>query len=284
MAELDSKNWLRATAAGAVGVDREAGVIRGVILAEEGPFKDKRGEFDSPAIRQVVKLGKDKPKGLRARFAHPTLSADGLGKYLGRHKNIRSDVVMRQRGLGADGKPSFVQVLVARGDLHLDQTALEEPPGGGKPLGVYIMDLAESDPDALGLSLVLQANESIRLDEKRRPLQDANGEDLPPLWFPVALHACDCVDDGDATHSFLSTDLLGSLPDAIVRQGAELLDRQFAGKDRAFVSSHLAAFAERYLNHRFGDDEPKDQGDKAAAERDALDEVIADQNFVEVNR
>jgi hypothetical protein len=163
--------------------------------------------------------------------------------------------VLREVGKDKDGKPLLKEKLVARGDLHFDKTALEEPPGGGKPLGVYLMDLAESDPDAVGLSLVLKADQQLRLDERKRPLTDDKGNQLPPLWTPTELHACDAVDDGDATHSFLSADLLANLPDALVRQGCELLDAQFSGKDRAFVSAHLSAFTERYLNHKFGEPE-----------------------------
>lgn len=274
MENLDSKpSWLRATARGAVGVDREAGVIRGVILAEEGPFKDERGEFDRASIRAAVKLAQAKTGGLKARWTHPNLSSDGLGKFVGRHKNVRNDTVLREVGKAPDGKPLMKEKAVARGDLHLDKTALDEPVGGGKPLGVYLMDLAESDPDAMGLSLVLKADQQLRLDERKRPLTDEKGNQLPPLWTPLELHACDCVDDGDATHSFLSADLLGSLPDALVRQGCELLDAQFAGKDREFVSAHLSAFTERYLNHKFG--EPEETEAAPVEQSQPMDEATA---------
>lgn len=277
MANLDSStNWLRTNAKGAAAVDRKAGVIRGVILAEEGIFKDRRGEFDRESIRKAVKLAQEKSAGLKARFAHPNLSDDGLGKFLGRHKNVRSDTVMREHGKDKDGRPLMKEKLVARGDLHLDPTALDEPPGGGKPLGVYVMDLAESDPDALGLSLVLQAEQSFRTDSKKRPLKDeTTGEELPPLWMPTALHACDCVDDGDATHSFLSADLLAGLPDALVRQGCEMLDAQFAGKPREFVESHLSAFVNRYLSHRFG--EPEEEATEQPTELEPVESVGIDE-------
>lgn len=256
--EKPKTDWLRADTKGKVGsVDRDKGIIYGAILAEETVFKDKRGEFDPAAIRKVVSLAKDKPSGLKSRFAHPSLSADGLGKFLGRIHDVKSDTVLREAGRDASGKTLTKEVLVARGDIHLDKTAMEPGPDGGKALGVYIMDLAESDPDAFGMSLVLNADKFTRLDSKKRPLVDENGEELPPIWIPTALHACDCVDDGDATHSFLSADLLANLPDAIVRQGCELLDKQFEGKDRQFIESHLSAFVNRYLSHRFG--EPEEQ-------------------------
>jgi hypothetical protein len=253
--------WQRLAFKGSIGVDRAAAVIRGVILAEEGTFKDRRGEFDRMGIRRAVKLANDKPGGLKSRFTHPMLSSDGLGKYLGRVREVQADSVLREVGKDADGKPLMKERLIARGNLHLDPTALEEPPGGGKPLGTYLMDLAESDPEALGLSLVLQYEERLQTDSKNRPLKDEAGNDLPPLWMPTALHAVDAVDDGDATHSFLSSDLLASLPDALVRQGCELLDAQFAGKTREFVEARLSAFVQRYLSHRFGDPDEEIEGE-----------------------
>lgn len=260
--------WLRSDVKGRpIGVDREAGVIRGVILAEEGIFKDRRGEFDRKSIRKIVALAQAKTGGLKARFSHPTMSSDGLGKFLGRHKNVHSDTVLREIGKDAAGKAIFKEALVARGDLHLDKTAIEEPPQGGKPLGIYCMDLADSDPDALGESLVLQVDEIPQLDNKGKPLLDADGRELPPIWMPTALHACDVVDDGDATHSFLSADILAGLPDAIVRQGCQLLDTQFAGQERDVVEARLTAFVCRYLAYRFGDgDEAEGFGAESAEE------------------
>lgn len=245
--------WLSAQLLSSVGkVDREKGIIHGVILAEEGPFKSQgRGEFNREAIQQIVTMANQKPGGLKARWTHPGLSSDGLGKFLGRQKNIRTDTVLRKNN----------EVLVARGDLHLDSTALDTPPEGGKPLGVYVMDLAESDPDAFGTSLVLKAKQEARLDRNGRPLKNSAGEELPPLWFPEALHSSDVVDEGDATNSFLSADILAGLPDAVVRQGCELLDSQFSGQDRTAVHARLTAFVDRYLRLRFGmepDDEDED--------------------------
>ena len=243
--------WMSAELKGSVGnVDREKGIIHGVILAEEGPFKSKgRGEFSRDAIQQIVTMANQKPGGLKARWTHPGLSSDGLGKFLGRQKDVRTDTILRATG------GVTKHVMVARGDLHLDATALDTPPEGGKPLGVYVMDLAESDPDAFGTSLVLKAKQEYRLQNDGRRMQDDKGEDLPPLWFPEALHSSDVVDEGDATNSFLSADILAGLPDAVVRQGCELLDAQFAGQDAVAVHARLTAFVDRYMRLRFGSGE-----------------------------
>lgn len=270
---LAEPEWLKVSAAGSVGVDREKNVIRGAILAEEGTFKDRRGVFDRQAIRRSVKLASEKQAGLKSRFTHPGLSSDGLGKFLGRIKNHRTDTVLRETGKDASGKTLLQERLVHRGDIHIDKTALEQGPDGGKALGVYVMDLAESDSDALGMSLVLKPDQQPQLDNKGRPLKDDKGEDLPPLWMPLELHACDCVDDGDATHSMLSADILAGLPDAIVRQGCELLDAQFGGQEREAVKARLSAFVDRYLNLRFpvelsAEDEPEKPTEPPAPEPD----------------
>ncbi len=68
------------------------------------------------------------------------MSDDGLGKHVGRVKNLRRE-----------GDK-------VRGNLLISNTAMDTPIGGGRPLGAYLMDLAESDPGALGMSLVLQAD------------------------------------------------------------------------------------------------------------------------------
>lgn len=250
----ETPHWLRVDMKSkAEQIDRDKGIIRGVILAEEGPFKDLRGEFDRPAIRRVVALAKERTKGLKARLGHPSASSDSIGKYLGRYHNHRTDTVLREVGKGPDGKPLLKEMLVAKGDLHFDQTALEEPIGGGKPLGVYLMDLAESDEEAFGASLVLKREEKYRVDKQNRRLMDEKGEELPPLWMPTVLHACDCVDDGDATHSFLSSN--DGLPVEIVRQGCQLLDAQFPTQDRNVIKARLSSFVDRYLSYRFGDED-----------------------------
>lgn len=234
--------WLAAKTRGElIGVDREERVIRGFIVAEEGPFKDLRGEFNREAINQIAEQMLASPKGLKSRFTHPTLSDDGLGKFLGRAKNARVEAVERQ------GQ----ERLAVRADLHLSGTAFETNPNGN--LGRHVLDLAEEDSDALGASLVIRPREEQRLNEDGTILRDEDGEPLPPLWFPESLHAIDVVDEGDATHSFLGVE---GLPDAVVRQACELLDKQFDGDDREVVEARAKAWLDRYLSWRFGEQEP----------------------------
>jgi len=248
-------HWLRAnTSARPLGVDREAKAIRGVILAEEGPFKSKgRGEFDAKGIKEIVKLARAAPGGLKARFTHPTLSDDGLGKMLGRVRDTQLSSVQRV----IKGEPR--ELMIARGDLYFSESAFNSPKGD---LATYVMDLVEEDNggDNAGMSLVIEPQEEYRLDKKgRRKVDELTGEELPPLWHPLSLHAVDVVDTGDATRSMLAAGLsIDGLPDEVLHKATELLRQQFSGKDRAFVQQHLADWTLRALDCYWPiDDEPE---------------------------
>jgi hypothetical protein len=251
MSELKTTTeWLRANTAGeTIGVDRNEAVIRGYIVAQEGPFKSEgRGEFDKPALRQIVKLMRATPNGLKSRFAHPSLSDDGIGKFLGRVRSPRMDTISVRE---SEGVRKDDEINIVRGDLYLDPSSRNTPNGD---LGGYVMDLASSDPDALSSSLVLRADKEYRFDGKGRPKMDTEGNELPPLWHPTHLHASDVVDAGDAVDGFLSAEAIDGLPDAIVRRGAELIDKQFPDASREEIDRRCHAWLRRYLVYRFGEE------------------------------
>jgi hypothetical protein len=240
--------WLRVDVrAKPLGVDREANVIRGVILAEEGPFKTRRGEFDQDGIRQIVKMANEAPNGLKSRFTHADMSGDALGKHIGRTKDVEFGMI--QREIGGDVK----ELAVARGDLHLSKSAFNSPHGN---LAGYVMDLTEEDPESLGMSLVIKPRPKYRMNTHGKPKTDERGEPLPPLWYPEELRAVDVVGEGDATNSMLAKSLsLDGLPNDVVRQAAELLKAQFGGKPRDFVAPRLTEWLHRVLDHYWPDED-----------------------------
>lgn len=235
-------HWLRAgiPKATPAGVDRKAKAILGYVVAQEGPFKDLRGEFDGDALKEIARLGNAAPKGLKSNFSHSTLSADGLGKFLGRAREFRTSTT-----LDASGKP----VQAVRANLYFDETAFKTPSGD---LATYLMDLAESDPDALSSSLVIQPEERYRRNAKGVLVEGKDGNPLPPLWWPVKLHGSDIVDMGDAVDGLLSVEGLSQLPDGIVREATRLLNKQFPDADRETLRARCLAWLERYLDVRFG--------------------------------
>lgn len=228
----------------------------GYVVAQTGPFMEPgpRGEFDEKSLRQIVTLIKQSPKGAKSRLGHPTLSDDGIARYMGRSRNPRLDTVRVMQ----DGKE--IELQAVRADLYLAESSFDTPNGN---LGEYVLKRAEEDSDSFASSLVLDVNEEWRLDNHKQRTKYDDGRDMPPLWRPLAIHASDIVDSGAACSSFLSADILAGLPDAIVRQGCELLDAQFAGQSPEVVKARLSAFMDRYLAYRFPEAEEALATDKA---------------------
>lgn len=215
----------------AIGVDRKSNTINGYVCAQCGDFKTPgRGKFDMASLQKMLELWPQ--NGLKSRFTHPNLSSDGLGKYLGRAVNPR-----------IDGDK-------LRADLALNPVCFSSPAGN---LGEYVMDLAETDPDAFSSSLVLQVDQTYEMDENNRPLRNDKGDLLAPHWMPTKLHASDVVDTGEAVDGFLSTVEIDidNLPDIAVRKASEILDAVFAGRSREVILSRASAFLDRYLSNKF---------------------------------
>ena len=248
---MDTKlPWTTAKFLATGTVDREANVLRGYVVAQEGPFKSEgRGEFDLAGLRKIAALGNQARGGLKSRLGHPTMSDDGIGKFLGRSKSFRMDSVRLKR----EGEWTLLHAV--RADLHFDASAFSTPNGN---LAVYLMDRANSDPDSLSSSLVLKANEVERIDPKtKKPLLNPDGSIAPPLWVPVQLHASDIVDTGDAVDGLLSAGInIDGLPNEIAMKGLEMLRQQFDGKTREFAEKRLQTWLVRALNAIYG--EPDD--------------------------
>lgn len=240
---LKSNEWLRAGTSGRpIGVDRKENVIRGMVIAQLGDFKDEgRGTFNEASLNRILNLMKAEPEGLKSRFAHPTLSSDGLGKFLGRAKD---------GFLGTAVTPKGETVPAVRADLYLSPSAFKTPSGD---LGGYVMDLAESDSGALSSSLALKTEKLEQLDGKGHPILSKDGDPLPPVWMPVELHATDIVDTGAAVDGLLSSGgPMEGLPDEIVRRASQLLDTQFGGQSREVVEKRCMDYLNRYLDWRYG--------------------------------
>lgn len=117
-----------------------AGIIRGLSVATIGEAKGRGFWLDSTFLAQTLAAINADPAGKKSRFTHPSMSADGLGSFLGRTTNAT---------LSADGQ----RVLA---DLHIDPAAHISPEGN---LAAYVMKLAETDPAAFGTSIVFQYDE-----------------------------------------------------------------------------------------------------------------------------
>ena len=193
-------------------VDRERKVIHGAKLMQLGPLNDNRPwTVDNETLQTALGFVQEPARGLMARWTHPNLSGDGLGKYLGRWQGARISG-------GA---------LLA--DLHLAESAFNTPRGD---LGTYVMDLAEEDPDAFGVSLATKLDDVMSEDNYEGPLR------------LVGVRAGDVVDDPAATSGFFGRE--AELPAVFTN----LLTTHFAGASKEAVVARVESFLSKYYGRR----------------------------------
>lgn len=168
------------------GGDFGAGIIRGMAVLTRGEALGHGLWCDRTMLSQVCDAINSSSKGVKARFTHPDLSGDGLGKALGRVKNA-----------GLDGD-------VVRGDLHFTQSAHQTPEGD---LARYVMSLAAEDPAAFGNSIAFD-EDYVAEDKHRAHHSQADSDGYPEFRSPDPdnernlpharvkdLRAIDAVDD-----------------------------------------------------------------------------------------
>lgn len=165
------------------GGDYGAGLIAGVSMATRGEALGHDLWLDGAFIQQVYEAGTASESGLKARFAHPGLSTDGIGSALGRWKNFK--------------RSGSKQVFA---DLHLTEAAHNAPDGD---LAEYVMKLAEEDPELFAASIVFEPDvaaerqfETENSDDKGRFISPdrENRANLPHARLGALLGA-DLVDE-----------------------------------------------------------------------------------------
>ena len=168
-------------------VDREQHVISGVSAMQAVEALGHRLMVDAKTLEQFVTLANATAHGLKSRFTHPGLSADGLGKHLGRIRNFR------------------VEGDKALGDLYLSETAAKSPHGD---LRDYVETLAEEDPESFGLSVVVDGYGAWQLADGTEVNNDGDGKPTTaigkyPALRVTAAYAVDAVDEPAANRDGL---------------------------------------------------------------------------------
>src|SRR3990172_4108480 len=113
------------------GGDYGAGLIRQAAIVTRGEALGHWMWLDGIFVSTVQKQINASSRGIKARFAHPSLSADGLGTFLGRLK-----------GAAGDEQKTYA-------DLHFSKSSHNTPDGD---LASYVMNLATEDSAAFGMS------------------------------------------------------------------------------------------------------------------------------------
>lgn len=122
-------------------IDAEAGIIRNVVMVEEGEAKGHGVHLESEFITQIVEYDNANfgTRGVPGRFGHPGASDNTMGMQMGFYKNIRK-------------RKSSAGKMQAIGDLHLLEASQESPTHPG--MRSYLLKMAAEAPDFLMSSIV----------------------------------------------------------------------------------------------------------------------------------
>lgn len=146
------------------GGDYGAGLIKQVSVLCRGEALGHGLWCDSEMLSQTADFINASDNGIKSRFTHPTMSADGLAKFMGRSKNaeVQGDKVVA--------------------DKHFVPSAHETPDGD---LASYVMKRAKEDPTSLGTSIVFEhdtdAEEEFLLANGAQWKEDDDGDEFLDL-------------------------------------------------------------------------------------------------------
>ena len=128
----------------ASNIDAENGIIRDVVMAEEGEAKGHGINIDAQFIADLVAYDQANyaKSGVRVRFDHP--SGGAMGSQLARMKNVR-------KRKSDEGK------MQAIADLHLLQAAKQSPTHGD--MYSWVLAMAKEDPEFIMSSIVFSPGE-----------------------------------------------------------------------------------------------------------------------------
>ncbi|WP_379964010.1 hypothetical protein [Epilithonimonas sp. UC225_85] len=212
-----------------IKVDSASSVISNIVIVQEGLDKCN-GFFSRELLDGLIEQGNAQPNGVKSRFGHPNMCKTTLGTFIGRYKNFRP---LEDEGI--------YKVI---GDLHLDEiTKKTNVEGQGITYFEYISDMAKSNPDMFGNSIVFACDADY-------PEMEIEGEVgiVERYLLPVSFIASDLVDSPAATDNlFKSSDDLGVIMTQFLDENPGLFD--LVQKDDSLIQSFLTRY-ESYKNKK----------------------------------
>ena len=201
--------WLRSrptAGMAAENIDAEAGIIRDVVMVQEGEAKGHEVFLDAEFIDSIVAYDNRhfSKIGLKGRFGHPGASSETMGTQLGIFKNFRKR--------DQDGKAQAIA------DLQLLEASELSPSHPG--MRSWVLKMAEEQPDFMMSSIVFRGDGYYQRDTegKKHKLSIAYSEDkgryfkeykeeYGPVFIAFGDHYyTDLVEAGAATDNLFSNE------------------------------------------------------------------------------
>ncbi len=204
-----------------INVDSEKGIVKNVQLAKFGLNKNHT-YFNSKFLDDLVENGNDQAQGVKCRFGHPNMCATTLGSFLGRFTEFRRE-----------GDKVFA-------NLSLDQiTKKTQVEGKGISMWEYVTEMALSNPDMFGNSIVISSN----------TFQEQVGKKVYESHILDSLIASDLVDDPAATDSLFSgSNDLGIISTQFLDENPEIF--QTIAKNPSILEDFFSRYVQYCTNYK----------------------------------
>lgn len=205
-----------------LNVDRAKGVIKNVVIIQEGVCKN--GDFiDTSFLNDLTDLAKAQKNGVKSRFGHPNMCKSSLGSFIGRFHNYQV--------VNEDQKYKVIA------DLHMDPiTKKTQVEGQGISMFEYLMDMAEDNADMFGTSIHFKGK------PQTHKLEDGKEVNRPKI---MSYLASDVVDHPAATDSlFKDTDDFGVSVTQFLDTNPEIFE--LVKKDESIITDFFSRY-EHYL-------------------------------------
>lgn len=184
-------------------IDLENGIIRDVVMVQEGEAKGHGLHLDAQFISDLVSYDQKVfgAEGVRVRFDHPSRSS--MGSQLARMKNVR-------KRKGPEGQ------MQAIADMYLLESAKISPTHGD--MHSWVLKMAQEDPGFIMSSIVFSSTGYFqkKANGQKKPIWDYDEEGnwmsydskLGAVYVTLGEHLfTDLVDDGAATSSMFKPSL-----------------------------------------------------------------------------
>ena len=142
-------------------IDVDGGIIRNVVMCQEGPAKGHGVHLEGEFIDALAKYDRKhfKKSGLKARFDHPGMCSGTQGTQLGKFFNFKTREV---DATDEEGKAITLKQLTA--DLEILDSAELSPTKPG--MKSWLLSMAEEAPDFIMCSIVFQFSRYYQRDDK----------------------------------------------------------------------------------------------------------------------
>lgn len=215
-------------------IDAENGIIRDVVMLQEGPAKGHGVWLESEFVKNIIAYDKRyfSKTGLKARFGHPGASDNTMGSQLGYFSNFRTREVEMQ--VTENDTTTTQTALQGIADLQLLDASALSPTNPG--MREWVLQMAQEAPDFIMSSIVFNGSGYYQRKKGKKVMLEFD-EWGDPINYDESLgHVYVEFDPAKAKHHYTDLVEAGAATDTLFSDTAN--PHLFVAQAREFLNEH----------------------------------------------